>query len=179
MSCCPGYSFQWLFGGLLQMKSKWGLLLKCKPNHSFPCLKTLQCQRINSQLFSLVDKAVQKLPPLQPSIWLSFSGKPQQLYNCSLVTLSSPVLYLCNFGVVSGCHYPTTPKTPQTALTAPPTSSGGLSFSKARRANALFFPIPTKEFNPRHLSKCFLSDRQGRSSFAYQGKMLPRRESEG
>lgn len=73
MSCCPDYCNDF-FGGrerTLKMNLR-GFFLKCKPNHSFPGLKTTSCQRINFQVFRFVDKALQKLVPLQPHLWLSF-----------------------------------------------------------------------------------------------------------
>lgn len=117
--------------------------------------------------------------------WLPYSPisgfpfqRPQQMYNCPLVTLSSTLLCLCHVGGISGYAYHTTPMPPQAAITAPPHHRETLSIFKARRANASFFPTRRTKSNIQHLSKCSLSDRQGRSLFAYHEKMVPRRESQ-
>lgn len=63
-----------LLGGRESLKIKpRGDFLKFKPHHSLLGFKTPSSQRINSQVFSLVDEALQKLAPLQPHLWLSFS----------------------------------------------------------------------------------------------------------
>lgn len=98
-------------------------------------------------------------PPCSPICSFPFQ-RPQRMCNCPPVTLSSTLL--CHFCGISGCDYHTTPTTPQAGVIAPSTSQEALSISKARRADALFFPTPRTKSNTQRLSKCSLSDRQAK-----------------
>lgn len=140
MSCVPEYYNDYL-GGCLRWNQR--ALSKMQTSSCIPGWKTPHCQRVNSQLFSLVDEAIQTLAPLQPYLSGFPFQRPQQIYNRSLITLSSTLLCLCNFGVVSGYDYPTTPKTPQTAVIAPSTSPGGSELLQGKEGQGLTPPHPS------------------------------------
>lgn len=138
--------------------------------------------KVDSQLFGLVDKDLQKLAPWQPHPWFYLS-KTVTSNNGWLITFSYTLLCLCNFGEVLGRDYLILSRTPQTAITVLSTLSWGSDIVQGKKGGGggvTPSPFPYLVQNPTYSSLVNIPSVTSREILiCIPQKMVPQRESQG